>query len=236
MCAATSVTPLPIAKALRVTPDVFEFSPHNRYTVYLKLEQKSAVGNTDYTPEQIIKISFKSPQKINSIKFTPRFMVSWWFYEGCYTGMDRWESSGPPPEKAELILKANLVPIQEDTDLPIYIPVKNISKQIRCPICKYWLREVRLSPCGHRYCYFCILEYLEIDSEDEDAKKPCPVKNCGLSVTTRSLVPDKDFDMLVQLILAEMFEAEKKCRMPNRPPSVSPLAFPLRRMQAVSSI
>lgn len=152
MCA----TPLPIAKALKVTPDSLEFSPHNRYTVYLKLEQKSQVpvsycfqtnleslffvtpsdGCTEYTPEQIVKISFKSPQKINSIKFTPRFMVSWWFYEGCYTGMDRWDKSAPAPEKAEIILKANLVPIQEDTDLPIYIPVKKISKQIRCPICK----------------------------------------------------------------------------------------------------
>ena len=156
MCASVASSPVRLEKALRVTPDKLEFSPQNRYTVYIKLEQKSQVpvsylfqtnleslffvtpaeGNTDYTPEQIVKISFKSPQRIPSIKFTPRFQVSWWFYEGRYTGMDRWESSGPPPQKAEIILNAILVPIQEDTDLPIYIPVKKISKQIRCPVCK----------------------------------------------------------------------------------------------------
>lgn len=222
--------PTTIQQSLKVSHTELEFSPQNRYTVYLKLEQKSQVpvsfrfetnlealffvtpaeGNTDYSPEQIVKISFKSPQKISSVKFTPRFQLSWWYYEGRYTGMDRWEGNASAAVKAELILKGTLVPIQEDTDLPIYIPVKKISKKLRCPVCKYWLREVRLAPCGHRYCYFCILDHLEIDSEDEDAKKLCPVKNCGISVTTRSLVADREFDQLVQLILSEMFEAEKK--------------------------
>ena len=107
MCASVTRIPVRLEKALKITPDKLEFSPHNRYTMYLKLEQRSQVpvsylfqtnleslffvtpaeGNTDYTPEQIVKISFKSPQKIHSIKFTPRFQISWWFYEGRYTGM-----------------------------------------------------------------------------------------------------------------------------------------------------
>ena len=51
--------------------------------------------------------------------------------------MDRWEGNASAAVKAELILKGTLVPIQEDTDLPIYIPVKKISKKLRCPVCKY---------------------------------------------------------------------------------------------------
>ncbi|CAH9130787.1 unnamed protein product [Cuscuta epithymum] len=61
-------------------------------------------------------------------------------------------------------------------------PVKaELDKDVQCPICMQVVKDAFLTPCGHNFCYMCIVTHLK-------NKNDCPC--CSQYLTTKQLYPN----------------------------------------------
>ncbi|XP_072166671.1 uncharacterized protein [Diadema setosum] len=81
--------------------------------------------------------------------------------------------------------------------LPWLDPLKDF---FTCPVCMCLYHMTVMTPCGHRYCEGCILEWI-------DRRHRCPC--CNAVVKISSLVRDTGFDGLVSVITKERDRAEE---------------------------
>lgn len=84
-------------------------------------------------------------------------------------------------------------------DLHLSIPLDPLKESFSCPICMCLFSMTTMTPCGHRYCEGCILEWI-------DRKRKCPC--CNAAVHIRDLIRDTGFDSMVQVIVAQKNKVE----------------------------
>eukprot|EP01129_Flabellula_baltica_P006660 TRINITY_DN2516_c0_g2_i1.p1 TRINITY_DN2516_c0_g2~~TRINITY_DN2516_c0_g2_i1.p1 ORF type:complete len:391 (+),score=67.59 TRINITY_DN2516_c0_g2_i1:31-1173(+) len=88
----------------------------------------------------------------------------------------------------------------DDPDMNLFIPLKSIYEEFVCPICFDTIKECRMTPCGHNYCFHCITECLNL-------RHACPI--CSNPCTIDTVVENKQFDRLLKLIDAQKDKASK---------------------------
>eukprot|EP01129_Flabellula_baltica_P013766 TRINITY_DN6460_c0_g1_i1.p1 TRINITY_DN6460_c0_g1~~TRINITY_DN6460_c0_g1_i1.p1 ORF type:complete len:377 (-),score=62.83 TRINITY_DN6460_c0_g1_i1:9-1139(-) len=76
----------------------------------------------------------------------------------------------------------------------ISIPVVRLLDEFTCPICFEFIKECRITPCGHNFCDYCIKECLNL-------KHVCPVCNADCVVDT--LVHNRQFDSILEIVSKE---------------------------------
>lgn len=148
----------PIGEAIKISDYHLKFCPENFYRAYLKISKRSQYAidydfqtnlptfftvtpnkNTmDFIPTEHIRICFKHPQKIEQIPFAPQFKLTWRYSQDPKTDIEAWggASGNQDDNQSHEILKAVLVPMRSDSDLPLYIPIKEVLKKLKCSICK----------------------------------------------------------------------------------------------------
>lgn len=85
------------------------------------------------------------------------------------------------------------------------VPIKNIERELICPICKELFTHPLILPCQHSVCHKCVRELLMLNHEDSfDAGS-----ECSLPGSPRSRVPSPSMERLDRLVRsgegAEMF-------------------------------
>jgi len=94
----------------------------------------------------------------------------------------------------------DMMPIEEDPDINLSIPLKPIYEEFLCPVCFENLKECRITPCGHNFCKECIEESL-------NRKHQCPC--CNAPATINTLVSNKLMDRLMSIVDREKDKASK---------------------------
>jgi len=89
----------------------------------------------------------------------------------------------------------------EDADLALAIPIKNLLEEFQCPICFNSIKEAYITACGHNFCKACILECL-------NRKHQCPC--CNHAAVKENTVKNHHLDKLVAIVQSEKKEAERK--------------------------
>uniref|UniRef100_A0A8C2WLM1 Tripartite motif containing 36 n=1 Tax=Cyclopterus lumpus TaxID=8103 RepID=A0A8C2WLM1_CYCLU len=76
------------------------------------------------------------------------------------------------------------------------VPIKNIERELICPICKELFTHPLILPCQHSVCHKCIRELLMLNHEDSfDAGS-----ECSLPGSPRSRVPSPSMERLDRLV------------------------------------
>uniref|UniRef100_A0AAQ5Z6I2 RING-type E3 ubiquitin transferase n=1 Tax=Amphiprion ocellaris TaxID=80972 RepID=A0AAQ5Z6I2_AMPOC len=76
------------------------------------------------------------------------------------------------------------------------VPIKNIERELICPICKELFTHPLILPCQHSVCHKCVRELLMINHEDSfDAGS-----ECSLPGSPRSRVPSPSMERLDRLV------------------------------------
>jgi len=89
----------------------------------------------------------------------------------------------------------------DDSDINLLVPVNSVSEEFICPICFEVIRDSYMTPCSHNFCKECIMECL-------NRKKICPC--CNAAATPQQLVPNKQFDRVITILIAEKDKASKE--------------------------
>jgi Zinc finger, C3HC4 type (RING finger) len=91
-----------------------------------------------------------------------------------------------------------------DANHRLRLPVKVLHPDFRCPICGGYLKKTTtVMECMHRFCEECIETSLRL------VKKECPT--CRIHVPSRrSLRSDTRFDKLIECILGDVEEQDRK--------------------------
>jgi E3 ubiquitin-protein ligase RNF1/2 len=117
----------------------------------------------------------------------------------------KWEE--PPGDPYLTLWDVNRIPRTVEAMDPnqrLRLPVKVLHPDFRCPICCGYLKKTTtVMECLHRFCEECIGTSLRL------AKKECPT--CRIRVPSRrSLRSDKRFDELIECILGDVEEQDRK--------------------------
>lgn len=76
------------------------------------------------------------------------------------------------------------------------VPIKNIERELICPICKELFTHPLILPCQHSVCHKCVRELLMLNHEDSfDAGS-----ECSLPGSPRSRVPSPSMERLDRLV------------------------------------
>lgn len=76
------------------------------------------------------------------------------------------------------------------------VPIKNIERELICPICKELFTHPLILPCQHSVCHKCVRELLMMNHEDSfDAGS-----ECSLPGSPRSRVPSPSMERLDRLV------------------------------------
>ena len=76
------------------------------------------------------------------------------------------------------------------------VPIKNIERELICPICKELFTHPLILPCQHSICHKCVRELLMMNHEDSfDAGS-----ECSLPGSPRSRVPSPSMERLDRLV------------------------------------
>lgn len=76
------------------------------------------------------------------------------------------------------------------------MPIKNIERELICPICKELFTHPLILPCQHSVCHKCVRELLMLNHEDSfDAGS-----ECSLPGSPRSRVPSPSMERLDRLV------------------------------------
>lgn len=76
------------------------------------------------------------------------------------------------------------------------VPIKNIERELICPICKELFTHPLILPCQHSVCHKCVKELLMLNHEDSfDAGS-----ECSLPGSPRSRVPSPSMERLDRLV------------------------------------
>uniref|UniRef100_A0A8D2ZGQ8 Tripartite motif containing 36 n=1 Tax=Scophthalmus maximus TaxID=52904 RepID=A0A8D2ZGQ8_SCOMX len=76
------------------------------------------------------------------------------------------------------------------------VPIKNIERELICPICKELFTHPLILPCQHSVCHKCVRELLQLNHEDSfDAGS-----ECSLPGSPRSRVPSPSMERLDRLV------------------------------------
>uniref|UniRef100_A0A665VQH8 Tripartite motif containing 36 n=1 Tax=Echeneis naucrates TaxID=173247 RepID=A0A665VQH8_ECHNA len=79
---------------------------------------------------------------------------------------------------------------------PSGVPIKNIERELICPICKELFTHPLILPCQHSVCHKCVRELLMLNHEDSfDAGS-----ECSLPGSPRSRVPSPSMERLDRLV------------------------------------
>ena len=80
------------------------------------------------------------------------------------------------------------------------VPIKNIERELICPICKELFTHPLILPCQHSVCHKCVRELLMLNHEDSfDAGS-----ECSLPGSPRSRVPSPSMERLDRLVRSEI--------------------------------
>jgi len=93
------------------------------------------------------------------------------------------------------------VPIEEDPDINLSIPLKPIYEEFCCPVCFDTIKESRMTPCGHNFCKDCIEESL-------NRKHQCPC--CNGPTTMNDIIENKLLDRLLSIVEREKEKSSKE--------------------------
>lgn len=78
----------------------------------------------------------------------------------------------------------------------LQVPIKNIERELICPICKELFTHPLILPCQHSICHKCVKELLMMNHEDSfDAGS-----ECSLPGSPRSRVPSPSMEKLDRLV------------------------------------
>lgn len=76
------------------------------------------------------------------------------------------------------------------------VPIKNIERELICPICKELFTHPLILPCQHSVCHKCVRELLMMNHEDSfDAGS-----ECSMPGSPRSRVPSPSMERLDRLV------------------------------------
>lgn len=76
------------------------------------------------------------------------------------------------------------------------MPIKNIERELICPICKELFTHPLILPCQHSVCHKCVRELLMLNHEDSfDGGS-----ECSLPGSPRSRVPSPSMERLDRLV------------------------------------
>ncbi|KAG7259192.1 hypothetical protein CRUP_001713 [Coryphaenoides rupestris] len=76
------------------------------------------------------------------------------------------------------------------------VPIKNIERELICPICKELFTHPLILPCQHSVCHKCIRELLMLNHDDSfDAGS-----ECSMPGSPRSRVPSPSMERLDRLV------------------------------------
>lgn len=93
-----------------------------------------------------------------------------------------------PPRKSKMRVLVTLLRHQ--------VPIKNIERELICPICKELFTHPLILPCQHSICHKCVRELLMMNHEDSfDAGS-----ECSLPGSPRSRVPSPSMERLDRLV------------------------------------
>lgn len=90
---------------------------------------------------------------------------------------------------------------EDVTDLPLKLPVSAIYEHFQCPICMSRIENASITPCGHRYCFKCIEEWI-------NRRHECAC--CKAKINVDELISDHGFDALIRVVREERVKAEKE--------------------------
>ena len=80
--------------------------------------------------------------------------------------------------------------------LHLQVPIKNIERELICPICKELFTHPLILPCQHSVCHKCVRELLMLNHEDSfDAGS-----ECSMPGSPRSRVPSPSMERLDRLV------------------------------------
>lgn len=78
----------------------------------------------------------------------------------------------------------------------LQVPIKNIERELICPICKELFTHPLILPCQHSICHKCVRELLMLNHEDSfDAGS-----ECSMPGSPRSRVPSPSMERLDRLV------------------------------------
>ena len=76
------------------------------------------------------------------------------------------------------------------------VPIKNIERELICPICKELFTHPLILPCQHSVCHKCVRELLMLSHDDSfDAGS-----ECSMPGSPRSRVPSPSMERLDRLV------------------------------------
>jgi len=89
--------------------------------------------------------------------------------------------------------------MDNNNELGLKISAESVSEHLNCPVCMNRLSATHMTPCGHRYCEKCIVEWINL-------RHRCPC--CNSPVEKTQLIKDTQFDNLIETICKEESTAE----------------------------